>query len=140
MSSETPPTREASPATKQRSSDRSTDRGPGSAPGPGYRGYRRQRRCYVVRLPEETFLRVTPSRSLVAHSRGFEWGYNGSGPAQLALALLYDHYNDPTIALDCYQQFTLRVISDLEGRWTLTAENIEDAVAAIRGTGHGRPV
>lgn len=45
--------------------------------------------------------------------------------------------NGLALALDCYQQFTLRVVSDLEGRWTLTTDEIEDAVAAIRGTGHG---
>jgi hypothetical protein len=77
---------------------------------------------------------------LVAHSRGFEWGYNGSGPAQLSLALLYDHFGDPAIALDCYQQFTLRVVSDLEGEWTLTTEDIEDAVAAICGTASPDPL
>jgi len=32
-----------------------------------------------------------PSQALWNHSPdGFEWGYHGSGPAQLALAILYD--------------------------------------------------
>jgi hypothetical protein len=140
MSSETPPTSAGSPSNHCRA-DRRRSRSDGHRDDTtGYRGYRRNRRSHVVRLPEETFLKADPSRSLVAHSRGFEWGYNGSGPAQLALALLYDHFGEPAIALDCYQQFTMRVVSDLEGEWTLTTGDIENAVAAIRGTDHGRPL
>lgn len=34
---------------------------------------------------------------------GFEWGYNGSGPAQLALAILADHFGPDH--LPCYCPF-----------------------------------
>jgi hypothetical protein len=36
---------------------------------------------------------------------GFAWGYGGSGPAQLALALLVDATQDQTLALRHYQDF-----------------------------------
>jgi len=55
-----------------------------------------------------------PSRlDLVHHSpTGFEWGYNGSGPAQLALALLADALGED-LALKCYQDFKSAVIAIL---------------------------
>lgn len=80
----------------------------------------------------------------VAHSLRTRGASSGAiaalPPAQLSLALLYDHFNEPAIVLDCYQQFTMRVVSGLEGSWRLTTEEIEDAVATIRGTGRGQPL
>jgi len=96
-----------------------------------YEGYRHLRQAKVRRQPDNTPLRVAPSRSLATHSKGFEWGYAGSGPAQLSLALLLDYYGDADLALACYQQFCVRVVSDLEGRWTLSGQAIDDAVAGI---------
>ena len=43
---------------------------------------------------------------------GFNWGYAGSGPAQLALALCL-HYLDEERARRAYQQFKFQVISNL---------------------------
>ena len=38
---------------------------------------------------------LDPRPDLRNHSpTGFEWGYGGSGPAELALALLADHFDD----------------------------------------------
>jgi hypothetical protein len=64
---------------------------------------------------------------------GLEWGYEGSGPAQLALALCLDALGDEDEALDIYQAFKRRVVSRLphEG-WTLTQEQVAAAVARIR--------
>lgn len=46
------------------------------------------------------------SQALCNHSPdGFCWGYNGSGPAQLALAILIDFTGDEAWALKHYQQF-----------------------------------
>ena len=43
---------------------------------------------------------LNPRLDLWSHSpTGFEWGYGGSGPAQLALALLADHLEDDKRAL-----------------------------------------
>lgn len=48
---------------------------------------------------------LPPRNDLANHSPdGFEWGYGGSGPSQLALAILADAFNDKT-ALRFYQRF-----------------------------------
>lgn len=47
-----------------------------------------------------------PSQRLMLHSPdGFEWGYSGSGPAQLALAILMDIFEDELNVLSHYQDF-----------------------------------
>ena len=54
----------------------------------------------------------TPSLNLRNHSpTGFEWNYKGSGPAQLALALLLDATGNDVFALDNYQHFKDDVVS-----------------------------
>ena len=48
---------------------------------------------------------------------GIEWGYGGSGPAQLALAILAEHYadvpNGDERALQVYQTFKFKVVAGL---------------------------
>jgi Family of unknown function (DUF6166) len=62
----------------------------------------------------------------------FEWGYGGSGPAQLALALLTDCLKDNELALRFYQSFKLRMTSVLpHSSWTLSEVQVGAAVAAI---------
>ena len=60
-------------------------------------------------------------RDLVNHSpTGFEWGFPGSGPAQLALALLARATDDHRLALDLYQAFKAEVVTSIvEEEWTL---------------------
>ena len=63
--------------------------------------------CYVglreatgaaVTRPDGSPLELAPSLAVWRHSpTGFEWGFSGSGPAQLALALLLDHSGDRVI-------------------------------------------
>jgi hypothetical protein len=61
---------------------------------------------------------------LANHSpTGFSWGYGGSGPAQLALALLADAVDDET-ALEHYDEFKWDVVAELPASWTLTREEI----------------
>lgn len=103
---------------------------------------------------------LPPRYDLRNHSpSGFEWGYNGSGPAQLALAILTHHLQDPSnhgivlkalgctemppaeerlgvqdyefLALCFYQKFKSRVICLLpdEG-WTLTASEVNHRILA----------
>ena len=65
-------------------------------------------------------------------SDGFEWGYGGSGPAQLALALLVDHLKDSRKALALYQPFKWRVIASLpHNGWVLTEEQIRRALRSL---------
>ena len=59
--------------------------------------------------------------------------YCGSGPAQLALAILADPLRDDEQALNLHQRFKWAVIAELPGRgWTRTSDDIDQAIAAIR--------
>ncbi len=49
---------------------------------------------------------------------GFEWGYGGSGPSQLALALCADALDDEIAVLTIYQNFKSR-FRELTARCTL---------------------
>lgn len=95
-----------------------------------YQGYRNTNQELVVTVNGE----VLPRRhDLRNHSpTGFECGYGGSGPAQLALAVLAHHFGDDDSALKLYQSFKWKVIADLprEG-WTLTGEEIDEACASL---------
>jgi len=71
-------------------------------------------------------LEPKPSQRLNNHSpSGFEWGYAGSGPAQLALAILLDFSGDEEVALSNYQMFKNDFIAHLPR---------EDAIWRISGT------
>ncbi len=69
--------------------------------------------------------RLTPDRSLTyrQHSpTGFAWGYGGSGPAQLALAILLESGIGTSRALALYQDFKWEYIATLptgDRRWYL---------------------
>jgi len=61
-------------------------------------------------------LSPTLSQSVRNHSPdGFNWGYAGSGPAQLALAILLEFVSEAE-ALKHYQSFKWRVIAHLPQR------------------------
>jgi len=64
--------------------------------------------------------KLTPERSLelADHSpSGFEWGYGGSGPAQLALALLLDYTDDKAFAPRSLPEFQNRGREPAGLRW-----------------------
>lgn len=69
--------------------------------------------------------RLDPRYDLVNHSpTGFAWHYEGSGPAQLALAILADVAGE-AIALAHYQDFKRDVIAALpEGAFGLTRAGV----------------
>lgn len=120
-----------------------------------YRGYARgnytSERVTVQRDggPEE------PLCHYVRHSpSGFAWGYNGSGPAELARCILLDHcgmYEGESARHDelivktgvSYQDFKVDVIAGFQwagaaGRrddpaWTLTSEEIDAWIAQQAG-------
>jgi hypothetical protein len=60
---------------------------------------------------------------------GFEWTYEGAGPAQLALALLADHLGDDTRALELHAAFMRAVVADLDNSWELNSADIDRALA-----------
>ena len=76
---------------------------------------------------------LNPRWDLYNHSpNGFEWGYGGSGPAQLALAIVADHLGDDEKALAIYQSFKFSVIAALpEKEWKLSSDEIEAALQTI---------
>jgi len=80
-------------------------------------------------------LDLAASLKIVNHSpTGFSWGYGGSGPAQLSLAILLDHLNgDKERALELYQSFNMLVVSQLpmDDDFALTDEQIENAITKI---------
>lgn len=60
------------------------------------------------------WLNPKPSQKIRSHSTtGFSWGYAGSGPSQLALAILLKLYDKRT-ALDFAQSFKFDVIAMLK--------------------------
>ena len=91
-----------------------------------YEGKRTEKECAVVKREDAEVLPLLPRLDLWDHSpTGFEWNYGGSGPAQLALALLADVLGDDEQALELHQPFKWEVISRLpvEG-WQLRAEDV----------------
>lgn len=78
-------------------------------------------------LPDGMPSRISPkpSQRLWNHSPdGFQWGYGGSGPAQLALALLLDATTDPDIARTLHQAFKWEFISGWGKEWSVTRADI----------------
>lgn len=73
-------------------------------------------------------------RDLRCHSPAeFEWGYGGSGPAQLALAILAEHLQDDQEALNLYQRFKWFTIAELPRHyWKLTSADIDRVLATVR--------
>jgi hypothetical protein len=64
---------------------------------------------------------LNPRTDLRNHSpTGFAWGYAGSGPAQLALALLSQVLGDDARAVRLYQRFKDSVIAKLGTSWCVT--------------------
>lgn len=88
----------------------------------------------VYRVREDGFCTpLNPRFDLRNHSpTGFQWGYGGSGPAQLALALLADYLKDDARALQLYQDFKWSVIAVLpqNNAWTLAPEDIDAALTS----------
>jgi len=70
---------------------------------------------------------LNPRLDLWNHSpTGFEWGYGGSGPAQLALAILADHFGNDEQAFNFHHRYKWAVIAELPKRsWTLTSQEID---------------
>ena len=72
----------------------------------------------IVELDNESYitkLSLEKSLSIADHSPdGFQWGYNGSGPAQLAAAILYETTDDVDLSREYYQLFKFDHVSQWE--------------------------
>ena len=67
---------------------------------------------------------------------GFAWGYGGSGPAQLALALLIDATGDQNLDLEHYQDFKWQFVAGWGASWSITAKEIREFLAAQNKQAH----
>ena len=65
---------------------------------------------------------------------GFEWGYWGAGPAQLALAILADATGDGGLAVELHQMFKVRIVATLGGEWRMTDAIVLDWVDRNRAS------
>jgi hypothetical protein len=87
-------------------------------------------------VPEVTVdgCQLDPRLDLWNHSpTGFEWGYGGSGPAQLALAILADHTGDDDEAVTLHQDFNRLVVAQLPfRRWEITGVQLESWLEIIK--------
>lgn len=90
-----------------------------------YHGIRKDSGAVVTVTKENATAKLDPRFDLRNHSpNGFEWGYGGSGPAQLALAILADHFGSDSLAQELYQDFKFRVIGRFDSNeWTLTSDH-----------------
>lgn len=74
-----------------------------------------------------------PSLQIVNHSPdGFEWGYGGSGSAQLALAILLDYLKDPRRAMQFHQDFKWAFLALANPHsFEISEKQIEDFLGAM---------
>lgn len=97
--------------------------------------YEGRREGYVVIVTVDG-RRLNPRNDLWNHSpTGFEWGYGGSGPAQLALALLADHCRNDKRAFNLHHRFKWAVVAEFPHRqWTLTSQEIDQVLQHLQET------
>lgn len=84
--------------------------------------------CHVYRLdpPDCNRLKhyLPPGRG---SKGGYEWGYGGAGPAELAFCLLADVTQDVEVAELLYQRFKWDVVKLLpRAGWVIESEYIEE--------------
>lgn len=109
-----------------------------------YEGKRTRKGVTVTRLerpdpPADDALSMVSTSTLplrldlADHSpTGFEWGYGGSGPAQLALALLADALGDEDRAIKLHQEFKREVVAVLpEREWQLSECDVKEAARRL---------
>ena len=80
---------------------------------------------------KDTILDPGWSQKVWNHSPdGFQWGYEGSGPAQLALAILLDVTGDKERSIRLHQDFKRDKIATLGDSFILTIDEIHDWLAS----------
>jgi hypothetical protein len=97
-----------------------------------YRGHRTPRGALVeAQAPTGTWHRLDPRLDLRNHSpTGFEWGYGGSGPAQLSLALAASRLPD-ALARTIYQRLKGKLVAGLDDNWHLSADRLDVLLADV---------
>jgi len=102
-------------------------------------GLRTEQGCQVFTWDTLAPARPTlldPARELWNHSPdGFNWGYGGSGPAQLALAMLYEITGDQDFSIHMHQDVKFGLVGKLEGNcWARSEEDVLKAALAVART------
>jgi hypothetical protein len=82
-------------------------------------------------------LYIEPSQAIHDHAPEFEWAYGGSGPSQLALAILYDYTDDKDLSLEHYEQFKwdFLAVAAFDG-FVITSMDIDAWLADKKREGH----
>jgi len=98
-------------------------------PGHYYAGHHKAHGVIVTVTRSGRTERLDPCSDLRNNSpSGFAWGYNGSGPAQLALAILTDYFGarpgGRALAEALYEPFKFTVIAVLPDRWEMNFEEV----------------
>jgi hypothetical protein len=86
---------------------------------------------------------LDPCLHLRNHSPdGLAWGYPGSGPSQLALALCVDVLEDEQHALDIYQQFkdTFIAFLPMDEPWTASDTVLRALMLRVKRRGYAAPI
>jgi hypothetical protein len=99
-----------------------------------YNGRRVNGTCFVLVVADNGHRHDLPLYlRIVNHSpTGFEWGYGGSGQAQLALAILAHATKDHDLAQRLHQRYKWDVIArlDRDASWVISKEDVLAWVAA----------
>lgn len=110
--------------------------------GTVYIGWRDQNGTHVRRIRQGKVTQLPPRADLRNHSpTGFEWGYGGSGPAQLALALASDVLARDRNALEVYQHLKRLLVITLPYHcWSLSEYDLRHFITRILAEGEDRSV
>ncbi len=78
-----------------------------------------------------------PLKQIVRHSpTGMQWGYGGSGPADLALSILTDVFAGRVELADLYyQDFKMDFVAGWGNEWIVTEATINDWLTVKTGQG-----
>jgi hypothetical protein len=103
-----------------------------------YRADRENDTCGTVTVARKGVMGpLDPRLDLRKHSPdGFSWGYGGSGPAQLSLAILADYFGatkeGDKLAESLYQDFKENVVARKESDlWELTGAEVGEVIVRI---------
>lgn len=104
-----------------------------------YKGMRDEDICVVHVYNNADVYSLPTALNTRNHSpAGFEWGYGGSGPSQLALAILIDLIGEAG-ALSLYQDFKFHFIANLPHyEWEINESEIREWLSEkSNGAKHG---
>ena len=69
-------------------------------------------------------LKIKPSMGIYNHASEFNWGYPGSGPAQTALAILYDVTGQKKASERLHQNFKRAYVAGWGAHWRISETEI----------------